>query len=598
VVKRWFCVSLILLLVIMGGWQVQARSHRFVDLEIDARVGADGLVRVSEIHTVQFDGTFTGMYQWLNTQRDIQVRDVEVLEEGVPYTRLEAEAPGPTGTFFVQDKGDQLHIDWSFEATDEIRRFELRYVLDNIILKHKDAAEFYYQFVGSYWDQPRDHVRIVLSLPTGAAADQVAAWGYGPSQGTVDIVSPSQIVWEVENLKERTFVEGRVIFPNELVPLGTRYTNQNRLEEIIREEEGRALSRERRAKLQGIDPYAAAGVFTLAYLCVLFIWRRFGPPKTGYTDRYYKELPAKYPPAEMSILYRRTIDGRDLTATLLDLARRGFLKIEEVVGLQGKGSGRESSYKFIQESVSTEQLMGLQPYETRVLELLFQDLKGKAVTLEDLQSYAKDQPKAFSAFWSAWVKDIKDAAEGRDFFDPNAKGVLWLLLPSISLLFLALFPFAYGMYFTGTVSLVMGLALTIVVGVASGRRSERGHEEYTKWKAFRRYLKESSRVETARVGSLGIWETFLPYAVALGVADPMLKQLEVRFPRLEQDGYAFGSHWFIYYQTAGMYRVSHMTHMVEKSVTQMTVSQLSGGTGGGFSGGGGGGFGGGGGGVR
>ncbi len=78
----------------------------------------------------------------------------------------------------------------------------------------------------------------------------------------------------------------------------------------------------------------------------------------------------------------------------------------------------------------------------------------------------------------------------------------------------------------------------------------------------------------------------------------MLKQLEVRFPNLQHDGYQFGANWFIYYHIMGFGRIGHMTKTIGESVTNVTMPQGSGGTGGGFSGGGGGGFGGGGGGVR
>ncbi|HBN94804.1 MAG TPA: hypothetical protein DDZ66_00770, partial [Firmicutes bacterium] len=80
--------------------------------------------------------------------------------------------------------------------------------------------------------------------------------------------------------------------------------------------------------------------------------------------------------------------------------------------------------------------------------------------------------------------------------------------------FLAL---GFELYATGIVTFAMSFALVIVMVAAATRRSVKGHEEYTRWRAFRRYLKESSRVDTARVASLGIWEEFLPYAISLGV---------------------------------------------------------------------------------
>lgn len=599
--KRWLCLFFVFVVVVISGSTVDARSHRFLDLTIDARVGADGLVRVTETHTVDFDGNFSGMYQYFDTSRGIAVRDVVVSEDASSYMRLDGDSPGPTGTYFVRESEDEVYVDWSFKATDEIRKFNLSYVLHNVILRHDDVAEFYYQFVGQKWDQSRDHVRIVLSLPFGADLDEVAAWGHGPLHGTVTIESPSKIVWEVDNLPARTFVEGRVVFPNTLVPLATRFTNESRLQAIFDEELGKEqVKEERRQRTQRrreMDLPLAGLVLAVTILFSFYIGRKHGKSGPGYQERYYKELPANYPPAELGILYRRATDSRDFTATLLDLARRGFLSIEEVVGLQGKHKQEESSYKFIKRSVGEKERQALRPYEIMLLKLLFEDI-GEEVTLGDFQIYAKDNAKVFAKFWTNWGKAVSDAAKKQDFFDSRAKTVLWFLFPSLFLFVQAIVAFVSELYITGTVSLVMGFVTTIVVGVAASRRSAKGHEEYTKWRALRRYLKESSRVDVARVGSLGIWEEFLPYAITLGVADQMLKQLEVSFPNLEQDGYQFGSHWFFYHHTLGFGRLSHMTNTVGQSVTKVTMPQGSGGTGGGFSGGGGGGFGGGGGGVR
>ncbi len=66
-----FIFVIVLLLLVSGGHTVRARTHRFRDLQIEARLGADGLVRVTEKHTVEFNGKFTGMFQWIDTSRGV-----------------------------------------------------------------------------------------------------------------------------------------------------------------------------------------------------------------------------------------------------------------------------------------------------------------------------------------------------------------------------------------------------------------------------------------------------------------------------------------------------------------------------------------------
>ena len=168
--RRWIWLTVLLILAIVPAGS-EARSHRFLSLDIEAQVGADAVVRITETHTVQFDGTFSGMFQTFNISRGIEIRDVVVSEEGTPYQLVDENASGVPGTYFVRQKGDELLVDWSYSATDEIKKFQVSYTLHNAILKHNDVAEFYYQFVRKEWDQTRNQVRKVIYMKYGAEED-------------------------------------------------------------------------------------------------------------------------------------------------------------------------------------------------------------------------------------------------------------------------------------------------------------------------------------------------------------------------------------------------------------------------------------------
>lgn len=597
--KRLPFISLLFLILTLFSFipgLIEARSHRFLDLEIEAQVGADGLVRVIESHTIQFQGEFSGMFQRFNTSRGVKISELLVSEEGVPYERIEGTKPGPPGTYYVDEKADEVYVDWSFSARDKVRTFELRYTLANVVLKHEDVAELYYIFVGSDWDEPRDHVKVVLNLPYGAELEQIGAWGHGPLHGQVTIVSPRQIIWEVDSLPPRTFVEGRVVFPPFLVPGATRLTKENALDRILAEEAGKVAKVEKLQKRKKLDPYLATLAFLLGSSIIFYFSRRFGRNGKGYQEKYYQKLPANYPPAELAILYRYAVSHDDLIATILDLARRGFLSIEEI-SLKGVKKQDKYTYQFSRIMVSPEKGQELRSYENSVLTLLFSELEADVVSLEDFEQYLQKYPENFQKFWQSWSKLVEKSTEKYNFYDlKSRKQAGWFLIPSFACLFLAIGAFVWELNVSGVVlSALFILSLGLIISFAF-RRSEQGHLEYTKWKAFRRYLKDFSRVEISRVGSLGIWEEVLPYAMTLGVATQLFDQLAIVFPNLEQNGYHFGSGWLLYSQASGMNRIGAMTTSMQKSFT--STIQSSGSSGGGFSGGGGGGFGGGGGGVR
>ena len=135
------------------------------------------------------------------------------------------------------------------------------------------------------------------------------------------------------------------------------------------------------------------------------------------------------------------------------------------------------------------------------------------------------------------------------------------------------------------------------------RRSREAAVEFKKWQALRRYLLHFSQLHEAPPMSLVLWEHFLVYAVTLGVAKEVLKQLEPIIPDLEKAaGRSFAAGWYagasgrmgegLGGSIAGL--SEGLTSMVAVAGSAMSTAS---GTGGGGSGGGGCGGGGGGGGA-
>lgn len=127
-----------------------------------------------------------------------------------------------------------------------------------------------------------------------------------------------------------------------------------------------------------------------------------------------------------------------------------------------------------------------------------------------------------------------------------------------------------------------------------------------KWQAFRRFLTNFSSLDQATVPSLIVWEHYLVYAITLGVAKEVIKQLPIVFPELRDDPSTFARTWLVMSAldsspSKAFDRLNGLTSSMNQVMTQAIAqsSQSSGaGRGGGFSIGGGGGSGGTGGGAR
>lgn len=600
---------------------VQAKEFSISNVNIEARVERDGSLIVREERTFRFDGDLSRVRQWIPIAKGVHITDVAVSEGGRAYSPARGSGDERVpGTYRVEEAPDGIEIAWHFKACNESRTFTLGYRIRGAVVSHNDVAELYWKCIGDEWDVGAREAHVAIALPEGAQKDDIRAWAHGPLWGVISIESPTLITLSVAPLPARTFVEARVVFPKALVPAATRASGENALASIMEEEGARAreanIARERAARRQAamrrlgrLNIYLAPGVAVLALvLWFVFIYRRydreFAPEFSG---DYYRELPATYTPAELGVLWHFGSPGpADFAATVLDLARRGYIRIEErrterkrLLRLLGTTLDVEYVIKRTDKGKDDDML----EHEKALYNLLFYAIGDtQTVTFDEIEMYARRLPVRFLELYNDWRAKVRAcAAERNDFFDrTTAVGRLVGILMGICLILAGagaiVFPFA--LLPTGIAWIVTGILL-VAMSSTIKRRSKNGQNEFAMWRAFRRFLLDFSSLRDAPVPSLQLWEHYLVYAVTLGVAKQVIDQLKLVFPELSGQGsdLAIGHGWLA--TSAGTDLASTLTNLatsLEHSLlTATSVSSSESGRGGGFSGGGGGGIGGGGG---
>ena len=125
------------------------------------------------------------------------------------------------------------------------------------------------------------------------------------------------------------------------------------------------------------------------------------------------------------------------------------------------------------------------------------------------------------------------------------------------------------------------------------KKTKFGREEYEKWNALKRFLKDFGKFDTKDLPDMILWEKFLVYAYVFGCADELEKTMKIKVNEMGETpmtGY--------YYDPTFTYMLvfSHvMNHTVSHSFTSAYSARTAassnyssgGGFGGGFSSGGG-----------
>ncbi|MCC7009674.1 MAG: DUF2207 domain-containing protein [Acidobacteria bacterium] len=214
-------------------------------------------------------------------------------------------------------------------------------------------------------------------------------------------------------------------------------------------------------------------------------------------------------PAQMGLLLDERADTLDVTATIVDLAVRGHLKIAEV----------DKAHWFSRKDWQLERLKtdgkDLLPYERIVLDGLFES--GSVTTLSALKNkFYDDLRRARSALY-------KDAVERRWFpQNPNTVRAAWtfvgLVIAGGGIALTVWLGRWWGAGLLGLPVVVAGLLLG-AVSRAMPRRTALGQNLTRRTLGFLRYIKTAEAPQQAFAERAHIFTEYLPYAIAFRCVD-------------------------------------------------------------------------------
>jgi len=285
-------------------------------------------------------------------------------------------------------------------------------------------------------------------------------------------------------------------------------------------------------------------------------------------------------PGQMGLLVDERADTLDVTATIVDLAVRGYLRITEL----------EKTWIFGRQDWQLDRLKpadgSLLEYERIVLTGLFSS--GDSATLSSLKNkFYKDLARARTALYADAVK--------RGWFPQNPNTVrtvarlLGVLAVGASVALTAYLGTRWGAGFVGLAVFASAVLFLFATG-AMPRRTAAGRQLMRRTLGFARYIRTGEQRQQAFAERANIFTTYLPYAIVFRCVEKWANAFR------DIDTQAATAAW---YTSSSGFDAGHFSSSLGSfsSSVSSTIGSTPGGSGssgfGGSSGGGGGGGGGG-----
>lgn len=562
----------------------EGRSWRLESFHAEVEVFRSGQMVVTETLRPRFDGQYNGIFRTI----PVEYRT----PSGFRYElRLDVEAvtddAGRELRYERDREGEYVKVKiWVPGAVDATRTVVIRYRVHNG-LRFFEADEggdgietaydeLYWNVTGTEWPVPIDRASATVRLPvdvTGIRAHAfTGAYGSVSQDAEVSLEGPRI---EAATTRPLGFREGLTVGVAWDAGVVDRPTAVDRTVSLL----------------------SANWPLLLPFLAFLLMYRRWQErgkdPEMGSIEPRY-EPPASLTPAEVGVVIDNSPDMRDITATLVDLAVRGYVTIEQTEDEKLFGLLSDRDYVFRRER-SPSEWGALEPHEQRLLRAVF---GGKeSVRLSDLKNkFYKDLPDLKSGLLDTLVHHgiydrRPDKVAGLWVGIGIAVGVFMIVLGLTVGQFFHLSPLAVGIAGVATALVVIGF------GVVMPARSRHGVDTLRQVKGFEEFLErvESDRFKRMITGP-EMFEKFLPFAMALGVESQWATAFADMYREPPSwyhggDYRTFNTHVLV----SDLGRMSERTQSVMQSAPRSSSSGSSSfGGGGGFSGGG---FGGGGGGA-
>ena len=544
---------------------ILAKSYKILSTDIESYINQDGTVDFIETREFSFEGDYTFVYQVIPKKGFDSIFDIQVLENGIPYTNADTKEKG---TFLIEERKRSYRIYLYHSSSNENKTFTIKYSLKNPFTVGPFDSQFYWIYLSNDWEKSPGDVSITQRFTSETSNDLHYAlewplnsnkYNFETNEGTASFSS--------SNFSKKNEMKLRTVFPSSYL------TDQSINNEIF------SLA----GLMQQKRDYRLANYFIISLtLFSIFVftkfYRRYYKQHTVEVDenKSFDTFPSNDHPIVINSLFYRELTmgptGGGILSTLFELAAAKKLSIEVV----------ESGWKMFKSK----------KLKITVLNTDIVDLKSDFAKslLKRINKFGNET--TFSSVFgdmslkhSEWKKLKKEKLNATNWVDTSSKNekVRIAILQFFMLIIILVSSVIYKTFF-GFLSI---LPFIFFISTLMGSRlSKDGQRVYNEWTVFMDQL-QKGQIDVKKFDP----DLMLQYCIALGTQPEHLKKIIKNIESTHQDGFIWMYHG--YGDTSSVSSAASMVSDIASTGTTISASFGGGGDGGGGGGGAGGGGGGG-----
>lgn len=535
--------------------------------------------------------------------------DLDGDEAKATYTRLYSDKP--VGYFYARPGGIEIGVILP-EFASGTRKISYSYAVKGIVKGIADASVFYYKYLSEINTMDVDEMSVRVHLPKAEpelrgwlhnSGNALGAWRQSEDKRSVEIT--------VEDVSAGEYIESRLLLSKGGYGVSESDSSVTSIDVANEEQQWYDdYQRKQRILLAVTILDYVLGVLGLGFGIAMFFVakRRNRPLDLDGKPIYYRDIPEGYTGGEVSPLYfyysnEKYID-ESIAATMLELVRLGYITITP-------DERKKGAIITVLKQDTEDELRTHQKYVVEMLSLV--KPMGTPFTMKEFEQYGKNHPGKMIQMVRNYEAAIKNKSEREGAYQKGNKAeakaqrfattMIGVGVAVVVLSGFAHFIVGVGAFFCGAGVILGGLIHLLLSRKLRSPLTVAGQTEYDKLHALAKYMQEFSSMDEHEIPQLVLWEQYMVFATAMGIADKVAEQLEIAYPEFKTmsassfDGTTFMILWFFspaFRLTTGLNFVGNIAnvirsvHVADRAIRAAKFAEKVGGNfrgGGGFGGG-------------